>query len=58
MNVGDLVRHKRSERGMMGVIVEIVSWRHTDNKTPLVLWDDGRYSKCQPGLLEVISEGG
>jgi hypothetical protein len=56
MKVGDLVRHKHSDRGMMGVVVEIISWRHTKNKTPFVLWDDGRYNKCQPGLLEVISE--
>ena len=51
MKAGDLVRHKRSERGMMGMIVKI----HV-NKTPFVLWDDGRCNKCIPAYLEVVSE--
>ncbi len=53
MKAGDLVRHKRSERGMTGIIVRI----HV-NKTPIVMWDDGRYGKCIPAYLEVIREGG
>jgi hypothetical protein len=58
VKVGDLVRDKRSVIGMMGVIVEIVSWRHTENKTPFVLWSDGRCDPAMSSLLEVISEGG
>jgi len=56
MKVGDLVRHIYPERGMIGIIVEIVSWRHTESKTPFILWDDGRTAKIQPGLIEVINE--
>ena len=51
MKVGDLVRHKRSECGMTGIIVEV----HV-NKTPIVLWGDGRRGQCIPAYLEVISE--
>ena len=56
MKVGDLVRHIYSERGMMGVIVEIMSWRHTESKTPFVLWDDGVIRKVQWGLIEAANE--
>ena len=55
MKVGDLVRHIR-DPGMIGIIVQIVSWKHTESKTPFVLWDDGRTAKIQPGLIEVINE--
>jgi len=55
MKVGDLVRHIYSERGMMGIIVEMKSWAHTESKTPFVLWDDGRIAKIQRGLIEVVS---
>ena len=51
MKVGDMVKHVYSESGMLGVIVEIVTWQHTDNTTPFVLWSDGRISKCQWALL-------
>ena len=50
MKAGDLVRHKLSGY-LMGIIVKI----HV-NKTPIVMWDDGRYGKCIPAYLEVISE--
>ena len=56
MKVGDLVRHIQSERGMLGIIVEIVSWAHTESKTPFILWDDGRISKTQWGLIEAANE--
>ena len=57
MKVGDLVRLVHSpEGGMMGMIVEIVSWKHTESKTPFILWDDGSISKIQWGLIEVISD--
>ena len=56
MKVGDLVRHIYSERGMMGIIVEIKSWAHTESKTPFILWDDGTIRKIQWGLIEVVNE--
>jgi hypothetical protein len=56
VKVGDLVRHIYSERGMIGLIVNIVSWKHTESKTPFVLWDDGKITKVQWGLIEIVSE--
>jgi hypothetical protein len=60
MKVGDMVKHAYSKRGMLGIIMEIVSWRHAETMvahlSPFVLWDDGRYEKCMAGLLEVINE--
>ena len=56
MKVGSLVRHVYSERGMTGIIVEIVSWRHTEATTPFILWDDGSIRKIQWGLIEVVCE--
>ena len=55
MKVGDLVRHIYSERGMMGIIVKIVSWKHTESKTPFILWADGRTTKVQWGLIELVN---
>jgi len=52
MKAGDLVMHKLSEYGMKGIIVEI----HV-NKTPIVLWADGRCGQCIPAYLEMICEG-
>ena len=56
MKAGDLVQHVYSTRGMTGIIVEIVSWEHTENTTPFILWNDGNIGKIQWGLIEVISE--
>ncbi|MDB4337654.1 hypothetical protein OAA09_01390 [bacterium] len=56
MKVGDLVKHLYSEHGMTGVIVEIVSWKHTESKTPSVLWDDGSIAKIPWGLIEAVNE--
>ena len=56
MKVGDLVKHLYSERGMTGIIVELVSWAHTESETPFVLWDDGRISKVQWGLIKAVNE--
>ena len=55
MKVGDLVRHIR-DPGMIGIIVQIVSWKHTESKTPFILWGDGNIRKIQWGLIEMISE--
>ena len=54
MKVGDLVRHVY-RRKHTGVIVEIVSWKHTESKTPFVLWDDGSIAKIQWGLIEAVN---
>ena len=54
MEVGDMVIHEYSESKMSGLIVEIVTWRHTDNTTPFVLWTDGRVSKCTWALLQPV----
>jgi len=51
IKLGELVRHRRSERGMLGIVVEIYK-----NETPVVLWDDGRRQQCTPIFLEVVSE--
>ena len=56
MKVGDLVKHLYSERGMTGVIVEIVSWKHTESKTPFVLWYDVTISKVQWVVIEAVNE--
>ena len=52
MKVGDLVRHKRSERGMTGIIVGFL-W-HSHN--PVVLWDEGRCNWCVSRFLEVVND--
>ena len=38
IEIGSLVRHSLSERGMMGVLVAY----HPLSRNPIVLWDDGR----------------
>jgi hypothetical protein len=59
MKVGDLVKIVHSpDPGMMGIIVELVSWQHTETKTPFVLWGDGSIRKIQWGVIEVINESG
>jgi hypothetical protein len=50
MQVGDLVRHRRSESGMIGVVV-----RDGDSKL-FVAWNDGRISWCVRSVLEVVSD--
>ena len=52
MKVGDLVRHRRSESGMLGVVV-----REGDSKL-LVAWNDGRISWCVYSMVEAVNEGG
>ena len=57
MKVGDLVRLVHSpEGGMMGIIVELVSWQHTETKTPFILWGDGSIRKIQWGHIEAVNE--
>jgi len=58
MKVGDLVRNKNSESGMLGIFLE---WKTFDKKTnpytcPIIWWHNGRISSIQENLVEVISE--
>ena len=50
MTVGDLVRHRRSESGMLGVVV-----REGDSKL-LIAWNDGRISWCVRSMVEEVNE--
>ena len=52
MKVGELVRHRRSESGMLGVVV-----REGDSKL-FVAWSDGRISWCVRSMVEAVNEGG
>ncbi len=52
MTVGDLVRHRRSESGMIGIVL-----KEGHNKL-LVAWNDGRISWCIRSMVEVANEGG
>ncbi len=52
MQVGDLVRHRRSESGMLGIVV-----KEGDSKL-FVAWSDGRISWCIRSMVEAVNEGG
>ena len=52
MKVGELVRHRRSESGMLGVVVR------EGNSKLLVAWNDGRISWCVYSMVEEVNEGG
>ena len=52
MKVGDLVRLRRSESGMLGVVL-----RKGDSKL-FVAWNDGRISWCIHSMVEAVNEGG
>ena len=52
MKVGDLVRHRRSESGMLGIVL-----KEGHNKL-FVAWSDGRISWCVRSMVEVENEGG
>ena len=52
MQVGELVRHRRSESGMRGVVVR------EGNSKLLVAWNDGRISWCVYSMVEEVNEGG
>ena len=49
MQVGELVRHRRSESGMLGVVV-----REGDSKL-FVAWSDGRISWCIRSMVEAVN---
>ena len=53
MKVGDLVRNKNSESGLLGLFAR---WR-TFDKTytcPIVVWQDGRIGSIQTSMVEVV----
>ena len=52
MKIGDLVRHRRSESGMLGIVV-----KEGDSKL-FVAWSDGRISWCVRSMVEAVNEGG
>jgi hypothetical protein len=52
MDVGDLVRHRRSESGMLGIVL-----KEGHNKL-FVAWSDGRISWCVYSVVEAVNEGG
>jgi hypothetical protein len=52
MQVGELVRHRHSESGMLGVVV-----KSGYNKL-LVAWSDGRTSWCIRSVVGVVNESG
>ena len=54
MQVGDLVRHRRSESGMLGLVIRAPS---PDSKL-FVAWSDGRISWCVRSMVEIVNEGG
>ena len=51
MKVGDLVRHRLSESGMLGVVVKVGSSKL------LVAWNGGRTSWCVFSMVEAVNEG-
>ena len=51
MKIGDLVRHRRSESGMLGIVL-----KEGDSKL-FVAWNDGRISWCIRSMVEVANEG-
>jgi hypothetical protein len=51
VQVGDLVRHRRSESGMLGIVL-----KEGHNKL-FVAWSDGRISWCIYSMVEVANEG-
>ena len=52
VKVGDLIRNRNSESGLIGIIV---GW-HDLPTSPIVLWADGRKSWIIPAFAEVLNE--
>ena len=52
MRVGDLVRHRLSESGILGVVVKV------GGSKLLVAWNGGRTSWCVLSMVEALNEGG
>jgi hypothetical protein len=51
MKVGELVRSRNSESGMLGIVV---GWGGLGNTCPVVHWNDGRINWVMPHLIKVI----
>ena len=51
MQVGDLVRHRFSESGMLGVVVKRGPW---SSDRWQVAWNDGRISWTMRTLMEIV----
>ena len=52
VKVGDLIRNRLSESGLIGIIV---GW-HDLPVSPIVLWSDGRKNWIIPDFAEVLNE--
>ena len=52
MKVGDLVRHRHSESGMLGVVLK------KGGSKLFVAWNDGRIRWSIRSVVEVVNEGG
>ena len=52
MQVGDLIRHRRSESGRLGIITKVGHGKY------FISWLDGHSNWCIPPLLEVVNESG
>ena len=52
MKVGDLVCHRRSESGMLGIVLK------EGHSKLFVAWSDGRISWCIRSMVEVANESG
>jgi hypothetical protein len=52
MKAGDLVRHRRSESGMLGLVIK----KGVGDKW-FISWNDGRNSWTVRSLFEVVNEG-
>ena len=52
MQVGDLVRHRHSESGVLGVVIKI------GYDKVFVAWNYGRSSWCVYSVVEAVNEGG
>ena len=56
MEIGDLVRNKNSESGLLGLFAR---WKTFDKDfipytCPIIVWQDGRISSIQADLVEVV----
>ena len=59
MQIGDMVKNLKSERGMFGIIVDWADnlWPNNtqEENHPVVLWSDGHTTWIQAQYLEVVN---
>ena len=58
MKVGDMVKNLKSERGLLGLVINWtdILWPNNNQGTnhPVVLWSDGRATWIQAEFVEVV----